>query len=255
MAAQRKPVESFLKPVSTILPFGGEKGYINLDIGSSSIKMVEVGGQGSSLKVTNAGVIPLPLDAVQSNFVQDSGRVSQAIRTLIEENRLKSTDVITAVPGPAVIVKHVAFPIQDPAELEETILFEAGNFMQELGFDRDQAEGAKILGSLKGYEKDDIDRAISVTSEQLLDETQRALSFFWTGSTEEQISSVYLCGGTAQLPDLASTVSARLQVPVEVCNPFRLLKIGRHVDEDFIEHHASSLAVSVGLATRGPGDK
>ena len=368
MEALRKTLESILKPVSTILPFGREKGYISLDIGSSSIKMVEVGGQGSSLKVTNVGIIPLPLDAVQSNFVQDSGRVSQAIRTLIEENRIKSTDVITAVPGPAVIIKRVAFPMQDPETLEETILFEAGNFipesldnvnldyqildvdtetdnvdvllvavrkdvinsyltaireagltpsivdvdyfaienmfeanytpgpdevnalinigaryssinimkggrssftgdvpvggeqftdllMQELSLDRDQAEEAKILGLIEGYEKDDIDRILSVTSEQLLDEIQRALSFFWTGSTEEQISSVYLSGGTAQLPDIASAISTRLQVPVEVCNPFRSLNIGRHVDEDFIEHHASSLAVSVGLATRRPGDK
>ena len=127
--------------------------------------------------------------------------------------------------------------------------------IQELGLDRDQAEEAKILGSIEGYAKDDIDRVLSVTSEQLLDEIQRALSFFWTGSTEEQISSVYLSGGTAQLPDLASAVSTRLQVPVEVCNPFRSLNIGRHVDEDFIEHYASSLAVSVGLATRRQGDK
>ena len=131
MEALKKTVESILKPISTILPFGREKDYISLDVGSSSIKIVEVGGQGPSLKVTNVGIIPLPLDAVQSNFVQDSSRVCQAIRTLIEENRIKSTDVITAVPGPAVIIKRVAFPIQDPETLEETILFEAGNFIPE----------------------------------------------------------------------------------------------------------------------------
>ena len=368
MSALRETIGSFTQPLTSLLSLGGNTGYLSLDIGSSSIKMIEVSGQGPSLKVANAGIIPLSPDAVQSNFVQDSGQVSQAIRTLIEENRIRAKAVITAVPGPAVIIKRVSFPAQDPAALEETILFEAGNFIpesldnvnldyqvleldpetdnvdvllvavrkdvinsyltaigeagllptivdvdyfaienmfeanynpgpdevvalvnigaryssinimkggrssftgdvpvggeqftdllsQELGINRDQAEEAKILGSIEGYEKEDIDRILSVTSEQLLDEIQRALSFFWTGSTEEQISSVYLSGGTAQLPGLAASVGERLQVPVEVSNPFRSLSIGRHVDEEFITHHASSLAVSVGLATRRPGDK
>jgi len=50
-------------------------------------------------------------------------------------------------------------------------------------------------------------------------------------------------------------MSKRLQIPVEVSNPFRQLTISRHADEQFIQQHASALAVSVGLATRRPGDK
>ena len=126
---------------------------------------------------------------------------------------------------------------------------------QEFGIGREQAEEAKISGLLEGYDKEDIDRVLSVTSEQLLDEIQRSLSFFWTASAEEPIGAVYLSGGTAQLPGLASAIGARLQVPVEIVNPFRSVDIGRQVDTEFLSHHAPSLAVSVGLATRRPGDK
>ena len=93
--------------------------------------MVEVDRLGYSLKMTDAGIIPLPLDTVQSSFIQDSGRVFQAILASIEEEGIKSTDVITGAPGPVVIIPSGTSPIQDTETLEETILFEAGNFIPE----------------------------------------------------------------------------------------------------------------------------
>src|SRR2546422_5485525 len=109
----------------------GEKSYLSLDIGSSSVKLLEVRGDGNALRILHADIAPLPADAVQSNMVQDSESVTQAIRMLLEEHKIKATEVITAVPGPAVIIKRATFPAQDPQELHETILFEAGNFIPE----------------------------------------------------------------------------------------------------------------------------
>jgi len=57
------------------------------------------------------------------------------------------------------------------------------------------------------------------------------------------------------VPGLASAMSERLQIPVEIADPFRLLTISRQADTEFIRQHASTLAVSAGLATRRPGDK
>lgn len=368
MRSLNETLERLASPLTALIPFELDKGYLSLDIGSSSIKMVEVRGQESPLKITNAGIIPLHSDAVHNHCIQDIDQVSQAIRILVDEHRVRTQEVVAAVPGPAVIIKPASFPAQEPAALEETILFEAGNFIpesldnvnldyqvlgrdpatgnidvllvavrkdiinsylaaiseagliptimdvdyfaienmfetnyspdpsevvalinigasyssltilkggrssftgdisvggeqftdllsQEFGLSREQAEEAKISGFLEGYDKEDIDRALSVTSEQLLDEIQRSLSFFWTASAEEPIGSVYVSGGTAQLPGLASTIGARLQVPVEIVNPFRSFNIGRQVDTEFLAQHAPSLAVSVGLATRRPGDK
>ena len=97
--------------------------------------------------------------------------------------------------------------------------------------------------------------AVVHLADQLLDEVQRALSFFWTGSTEEQINAVYLSGGSAHLSGLVAAMGERLQLPVMFSDPFRSLSISRQVDEQFLQEHASALAVSVGLATRRPGDK
>ncbi len=366
--SMRENIRRLASPLTSLIPFEVEKGYLSLDIGSSSIKIVEVRGQGSPLTVTNAGIIPLHSGAVQNHCVHDIKQVSQAIRTLVEEHGVRTREVVASVPGPAVIIKPASFPAQEAAALEETILFEAGNFIpesldnvnldyqvlgkdpatgdidvllvavrkdiinsylaairgagltptimdvdyfaienmfeanyrpdpsavvalinigagyssltimqdgrssftgdvpvggeqftallaQEFGISRDQAEEAKISGCLEGYHKEDIDRVLSITAEQLLDEIQRSLSFFWTASAEEPISSVYMSGGTAQLPGLAATIETRLRVPVEIADPFRSFTLGRQVDTEFLSCHAPSLAVGVGLATRRLGDK
>ncbi len=357
---------NILSSLTAFLPFG-DKSYLTLDIGSSSVKMLEVRGRGRSLRVLKAGIVPLVENAVQGNIVQSPGSVADAIRTLIDEHAIKTTNVITAVPGPSVIIKRANFPAQDPRELQETILFEAGNFIpeslenvnldyqvldqeakannvdvllvavrkdvinsyvdaiseagltsvvadvdyfalenmfelnyapepneivalinigahyslinvmkggrsaftgdvpvggqqftdilaRELRVSTTQAEDAKINGILTGHSSEDVERVISAASEQLLDEIQHALSFFGSGATDEQISTIYLSGGTAQLPGLAANMSQRLSIPVEVSDPFRNVSINSQ-DEDFVRQNASSFAVSVGLATRRPGDR
>ncbi len=53
------------------------------------------------------------------------------IRRLIQENGVKSKQVISAVPGRAVIMKKVQMPKQEPAELEANIEFEAQNIIPD----------------------------------------------------------------------------------------------------------------------------
>lgn len=356
-----------MSPVLTLLP-GAEKSYLSLDIGSSSVKMLEVRGGPDALKIVNAGIAQLPANAIQGNVVQDTESVARTIRQLVTSQKVRASEVIAAIPGPAVIIKRATFPIQNPGELEETILFEAGNFIPEslenvnldyqildsaqetnevdvllvavrkdvinsyvsaisgagllpvvvdidyfalenmfelnyapepeeivalinigaryssinimkggrsaftgdvpvggrqftetlaqtLGVSYEEAEDLKIFGDEEETKRKEAEHIISVAADQLLDEVQRALSFFWTGSAEEQIHAAYLSGGSAHLPGLMDAMSERLQIPVMFSDPFRALSIGRQADEQFLREHASALAVSVGLATRRPGDK
>ena len=111
--------------------FGGNDGYVALDIGSSSIKMVEAAVDRNGYRILSLGVLPLPEYAIQNNMVVDSKPVVEAIRKLIVENGVKSKQVISAVPGRAVIMKKVQMPKQEPAELEANIEFEAQNVIPE----------------------------------------------------------------------------------------------------------------------------
>ncbi len=124
---------SFLKNfrLASLIPLTANDGYVALDIGSSSIKMVEAAVDKNGYRVLNLGILPLPENAIQNNMVVDAKPVVDVIRRLIQENGVKSKQVISAVPGRAVIMKKVQMPKQEPAELEANIEFEAQNIIPD----------------------------------------------------------------------------------------------------------------------------
>jgi hypothetical protein len=130
MASLGNVLKKIASPVLSLLP-SAEQSYLSLDIGSSSVKMLEVQDSSEALRVLNAGIAPLPANAIQGNIIQDLESVTQAIRSLLAAQKIKTSSVIASVPGPAVIIKRATFPVQNPNELEQTIFFEAGNFIPE----------------------------------------------------------------------------------------------------------------------------
>ena len=85
---------------------GQKDGYVAFDIGSSSVKMVEAAVDKSGCRLLNVGVLPLPPGAVQNNMVMEGRLVAEAIRKLIQQHGVRSSKVISAVPGRAVIIKR-----------------------------------------------------------------------------------------------------------------------------------------------------
>jgi type IV pilus assembly protein PilM len=64
-------------------------------------------------------------------MVVESRLVAEAIRKLIQDNGVKSSKVISAVPGRAVIIKKIQMPRQDADELEANVEFEANKLIPE----------------------------------------------------------------------------------------------------------------------------
>lgn len=121
----------FTVSLSELNPFKPEETFVCVDIGSNSIKVIEARAVGKTVEVLNWGSVASPSSAIQSNMVTEPERVGEVIRSLIESRGIKSRKAITAVPGPAVMIKRVNLPSQGQQELENTILFEAGNFIPE----------------------------------------------------------------------------------------------------------------------------
>jgi type IV pilus assembly protein PilM len=79
----------------------------------------------------HAASLPTPPSAIQNNMVYETAAIAETIRALIDSRGIRARKVVTAVPGPAVIIKRVTLPAQSARELENTIVFEAGNFIPE----------------------------------------------------------------------------------------------------------------------------
>ena len=121
----------FTVSLEDLNPFKRQETYAAIDIGSSSIKVLEVRTLSDQLELLNWGSIPTPPSAIQSNMVSEPDRVGEAIKALLEAKGIRSRKAITAVPGPAVMIKRVTLPGQSAQETEQTIMLEAGNFIPE----------------------------------------------------------------------------------------------------------------------------
>jgi len=108
---------------------GKKKNVIGLDVGSSSIKLVELNIGKTGYKLQNLSISPLPPEAIVDGALMDSVTIIDTIRDLISSSKVKTKDVVTSVSGHSVIVKKITLPFMTEAELEESIKWEAERYI------------------------------------------------------------------------------------------------------------------------------
>jgi type IV pilus assembly protein PilM len=101
--------------------FGKKKSVAGLDVGSSSIKMVELEGKGDNLSLVNLGFENLPGDTIIDGQIMELNTVSDVIRNLCVNHGVNADNVVTGVSGHSVIIKNIVLPRMSREELEESI--------------------------------------------------------------------------------------------------------------------------------------
>jgi type IV pilus assembly protein PilM len=101
----------------------------------------------------------------------------------------------------------------------------------------------------------EVQRLSERVSETLVTEIQRSIDFFAATTINADISRIYLSGGSAQIPALIRSLERRLEVPVELVNPFKNIVVDpKKFDFDLLQRMAPMAAVAVGLGLRRSGD-
>src|SRR5258706_6856960 len=114
--------------------FGGgqKKVLVGLDIGSSSIKAVELKSTKQGYELVSFGLESADKDRVVDGAIMDAPLVAGAISNIFETQKIKTKNVATAVSGHSVIVKRVTLPMMTEDELYDRIQSEAS---QHIPFD------------------------------------------------------------------------------------------------------------------------
>jgi len=99
----------------------GNKGLVGLDIGSSSVKAVELAGKPGSLSLVNLGFHGLQPDTVVDGQIMELNDVSGVIASVFQNSQFKTDRVAAGVSGSSVIVKNIIVPQMTREELEESI--------------------------------------------------------------------------------------------------------------------------------------
>ena len=345
------------------------KCILGLDIGSSSVKAVELESSSGGYKLTGLGYATLPPEAIVQGSFMNAPAISSAIRDACDEAGTSAKEVASSVSGHSVIVKRISLPIQSEDELDETIRWEAEQYipfdinevnidhqvLQEdslegqmdvilvaakkdliddytsvvadaglslavldvdsfavgnmyeccydpspnstvalvdigasvininvmnggvpaftrdittggnqyteeiqktLGISSEEAERIKVGGAATGTSKDvvpqEVEEAMRAVSETLLGEIQRSLDFYRATSPSGSLEKMILCGGAARVAGLDRLFQEKIEIPVEIADPFSKVEIAtRSFDPEQLHELAPSLCVALGLAMRG----
>lgn len=347
--------------------FGKKKSVAGLDVGSSSIKMVELDGKINSLNLVSLGYENLPDNTIVDGQIMELNVVSDVIQSVAVNHQINADKVVTGVSGHSVIIKNIVLPPMSNDELEESIDWHAEEHipydLSDVSLDyqvtaetpeatnvliaackRERIENIKQAIQLAGktpvvidvdtfalqncyevnYQPDDsqvvtllnigastmnvnivkgnrslFTRDITVGGSQFTDVLQRSLGLsfqqaeavkrgvteaaegieekaieplmnnvteivameiqktfdFYRATTEDGemvVQKILISGGGSKLTGLAEDLSARLELPVEVLDPFRQIKVDtRKFDPDYLSEIMPDMAVAVGLALRG----
>jgi len=98
---------------------------VGVDIGSSSVKAVELRGKVGDLQLVSLGYESLEPDSVVDGQIMELNSVSNAISSIFNEHKIKTTKVAAGVNGHSVIVKNIVLPQMSSEELQESFAWHA----------------------------------------------------------------------------------------------------------------------------------
>lgn len=348
--------------------FTKKKDLVGIDIGSSSVKLVQLKEQKGVFHLQNVGILPLPAEAIVDNSLMDSSSIVEAVKNLFKSLNIKAKEAVCSISGNSVIIRKISLPVMPVEELDDQIHWEAEQYIPfdindvnidfqiltadeldpskmnvllvaskkdiindylavfneagikllvvdvdsfavqnafELNYDVDFDEvsalvniGASIMnlnivkggislftrdvqigGNLYneeiqkqfGMNNEDAERTkisgespdnarfkdiISRINDTLSLEMRRSLDFYNSTAGEGKISKVYLSGGGAKTTMLLDSVSQKLDLPVEILNPFLKIRYNeKEFDPEYLQEIGPLVTVAIGLATRRLGDK
>lgn len=351
--------------------FHRKSDIIGLDIGSNSIKLIQLNDDNGNYTLSKFGIAPLAPEMIVEGTIMDSVRCVEALQNLLKDQSISTRNSVISLSGHSVIVKKVSLPQMTEDELAESIKWEAEQYIpfdindvnmdfqilntfvdtdgkpqmnvllaavkkdklteytsliieagikpvivdidsfalenmyginyeikegetvalinigasltninilkdglfvftrdvsiggnkyteaiqKDLGLSYDDAEKVKRGEKVEGVDSSALESVIENVSTEIASEITRSFGYFKTTPGNENIDKVILSGGSSKIKSLDSFLQERLEVPVEIVNPFRKINIPSEFDSNYIKDIAPIAAVVVGLGMRRLNDR
>jgi type IV pilus assembly protein PilM len=120
------------------------RNLVGLDIGSTSVKLVELGFSKGGYRLKRFAMSTLPPDIIVDRAVMDSSTLVETIKELFNKNRVKNRNVAISVSGFSVYTRRATMSFMLEEELAASIQWEAAQYIP---FDIDEVNiDFQILG-------------------------------------------------------------------------------------------------------------
>ncbi len=109
--------------------FSGRKKLVGLDIGSSSLKLIEMQETPKGYVLNRFSQISIPRGVIADGVLVEHEELSAKIKELFKLAGCRVKGVVTSLSGHSVIIKKVSLSTMDEAELRELIRDEASKYL------------------------------------------------------------------------------------------------------------------------------
>ncbi|MBU1055629.1 MAG: pilus assembly protein PilM [Proteobacteria bacterium] len=111
------------------MAFGNKNNLVGLDIGSRILKAAEIVETKKGYRLRKFCTIDIPPGLIEDGTINDSEKIAEYIRKLFKDNKLTENNVAVSIGGFSVIVKKIYVQKMDEDKLQETIQFEAEQYI------------------------------------------------------------------------------------------------------------------------------
>ena len=105
------------------------KNALGLDIGSSSIKLCQLKETKKGIQLVNFSMAPLPTEAIVDGALMNAPAIVDAVQTMVGDLKIKQKEAAISISGHSVIIKKISLPTMSQEELDESINWEAEQYI------------------------------------------------------------------------------------------------------------------------------
>lgn len=205
----------------------------------------------------------------QMQIIREVGLTPRVVDTAAFAVQNSIESAVGLAPGETVAVVNVGAAIStisivsDGSPVFTRDVATGGNayteaIQQRLAVSFDGAEAYKIGGAAAASADvvpQEVHRILAQISEQLAGEFQRSIDFYINDAMDQNLSRVYLSGGSSLVPQLPKAIQDRARIPVHILDPFQRTGVDkRRFDVEYLRANAPRAALAYGLALRSVGD-
>ncbi len=109
--------------------FKGKESFLGIDLGASSVKIVELRNDGGRPKLVTYGFAEQRTDVVRGDSAELQQRIVVALRTILKKSHVTSRRVVAALPSFAVFTSIISLPEMSKKDLFSAVRWEAKKFV------------------------------------------------------------------------------------------------------------------------------
>lgn len=103
--------------------------FFGLDIGTTAVRMVQLGGNGPVKSLVKYGYVPIDIKMAQSDSTGDQQKLLESVTQLLSQARIATRNVVVGLPSQRVFTTVIDFDRLSPDELGKSIQLQADSLI------------------------------------------------------------------------------------------------------------------------------